>query len=259
MAASSKPSVADYQKIAAQKIQRPADTVDRLPRMLVYSRNKKGKTRFCTTAGVGKVLIADPEQGTKAFIQRNPHVWPITRWEDMDELYRFLKYGNHPYEWIAIDGMTRISNMALKWVMFQAEEHDLSRRPGMVQLKDYGKSGEIVKQMLYNFHDLPMGVIYTAQERQAEGTSSDDDEEVEDSSVVYIPDLPKGIRSAVNSLVDVIGRLYTVKLDEKIQRRLWVEPNVMYDTGYRSEFVLPAYIKNPTVPRLVKLMKEGTP
>lgn len=252
------PTAADYQKIAAKKIRRPSQNAERLPRILIYSRNKKGKTRFCTTAGQGKILIADPENGTDAYIERDPHVWPIERWEDMDELYKFLRYGKHDYEWVAIDGLTRIANMSLKWVMHQAEEHDLSRRPGMVQLKDYGKSGEIIKSMLYNFQTLPMGVIYTAQERQANAVDSEDDEEVEDTSQVYIPDLPKGVRSAVNSIVDVIGRLYTVKLEDgKIQRRLWVEPNVMYDTGYRSDFVLPPYLKNPTVPRLVKAMKEG--
>lgn len=253
------PTPADYQKIAASKIRRPADHAqEKRPRILVYSRNKKGKTRFCTTAGREKILIADPEEGTSEFTKRNPHVWPIEKWEDMDDLYKFLKYGKHSYEWVALDGMTRIANMSLKYVMHQAEEYDLNRRPGMVQMKDYGKSGELIKSMLYNFQTLPLGIIYTAQERQADAINSDDDDEAEDAGSVYIPDLPKGIRGSLNSIVDVIGRLYTVKVDDKVQRRLWVEPNVMYDTGYRSEFVLPPYLRNPTVPKLVTLMREGT-
>jgi hypothetical protein len=41
------------------------------------------------------------------------------------------------------------------------------------------------------------------------------------------------------------------------QRRLWIAPHELYDTGYRSEFVLPDFVPDPTVPRLIKLMREG--
>ena len=77
-----------------------------------------------------------------------------------------------------------------------------------------------------------------------------------------VPDLPKGVRGAINGLVDVIGRLYVVQTEDKegktvAQRRLWIGPSAKYDTGYRSDFVLPDVIKNPTVPKLVKLMAKG--
>jgi len=66
----------------------------------------------------------------------------------------------------------------------------------------------------------------------------------------------------VNSLVDVIGRIYVVRVEvkgvEKAQRRLWIGESVKYDTGYRSEYNLPDMLKNPTVPRLTRLMREGS-
>lgn len=252
----------DYKAIAAAKIRRPSQVAsERRPAFLIYARNKKGKTRFCTTPGQGKVLIIDPEHGTDLSQQRDPDVWHIESWEDMDDIYKFLRTVDHGYEWVALDGLTRMANMALRFVMAQAEEQDLSRKPGMVNQRDYGKSGELMKSMLYNFHNLPVGVIYTAQERQVEGSFGEEDEDVEDSSVQYVPDLPKGVRGTVNGLVDVIGRLYTVKIEKEgkqiIQRRLWLEPNVAYDTGYRSDYVLPAYLKVPTVPKLVQLINEG--
>jgi hypothetical protein len=80
----------------------------------------------------------------------------------------------------------------------------------------------------------------------------------------YIPDLPKGVRSYVNSLVDVIGRLYVAKIDSpknpelKIaQRRLWIGESLKYDTGYRSDYTLPDMIKMPSIPKLVALMDTG--
>lgn len=253
----------DYNAIAASKIRKPSQTA-RKPRILVYGRNKKGKTRFASTAP--DVLILDPEEGTQGLTKSDPNVWPINSWQEFDDAYQYLKRGKHNHKWVCVDGLTRFSNMSLRFVMGMEEERDLTRKPGMVQKQDYGKSGELLKGMLWNFHSLDMGVIYTAQERQMEIEDDPDTEDgdAEAASVMYVPDLPKGARSAVNSIVDVIGRIYTVRLphpkDEEVkvvQRRLWLSPHVAYDTGYRSDFVLPDYLKGPTVPRLIQLLREG--
>jgi hypothetical protein len=255
----------DYAAIAASKIQRPSQS-KRPPRFLIYSRNKKGKTTFSASAGQDNILILDPEEGTEGMVKRDPHVWPITSWPEIDDAYNFLKQGKHKYSWVSVDGLTKFANMSLRYVMSQEEERDLTRKPGMVQKQDYGKSGELMKGMLNNFHSLRMGVIFTAQERviEIEDNPEADDEDAESTSVMYVPDLPKGVRSSVNQIVDVIGRLYTVKIphprDETVmvlQRRMWVEPHVAFDTGYRSDFRLPPFIKSPTVPKLVQLLKEG--
>lgn len=254
----------DYAAIARSKISQPSKS-SRPPRFLVYSRNKKGKTTFATSPGQGNVLILDPEDGTDGMVKSNPHVWKIGAWADLDDAYRYLKSGDHPYKWVSPDGLTKFSNMAIRYVMSQEEERDLSRKPGMVQKQDYGKAGELMKGMLNNFHSLPLGIIFTAQERVIEVTDDPeaDDEDAESTSVIYVPDLPKGVRSAANSIVDVIGRLYTVKLDhpktgEKVvQRRMWIEPHIAFDTGYRSDYRLPPFIKGPTVPKLVQYLREG--
>ena len=252
----------DYAAIAASKVRKPGQSP---PRILVYGRNKKGKTTFGSSAP--DVLILDPENGAN-FIKTDADIWPINEWADMEEVFQYLKTpeARGKYKWVHVDGLTRITNMALRYVMNQQEERDLDRQPGMVQLKDYGKSGELVKGMLFNFHTLPYGIIYTAQERQESGGSfGEEDDDVEESEVRYVPDLPKGVRSSVNAIVDVIGRIYTVRIDTEhngkdvtvTQRRLWVGQSDMQDTGFRSKFKLPDHIKNPTVTKLTSLMTQG--
>src|SRR6478672_110522 len=125
--------------------------------------------------------------------------------------------------------------------------------------------------MMMRFHNLQIGVVYTAQERQVEGGDSEDDDDVEDVTSMYVPDLPKGVKSAINALVDVIGRLYVVRIEIendnaeaaktfKSERRLWIGQSDKYDTGYRSDHSpLPDVLKNPTVPRLVRLIRTGSP
>jgi hypothetical protein len=250
----------DYAKIAASKIVNVGDMTDP-PRYLFYARNKKGKTRLAQSAP--RVLILDPEKGTKELPPDQP-VWPIAQWEDLNDVFKYTKTADckKKYDWIAVDGMTRITNMALRYVMKQHEERDLDRIPGMVAQKDYGKAGELIKGMLFNFHNLPQGIIYTAQERvETQGEFDSEDEDLEEAQTRFVPDLPKGVRSSLNAIVDCIGRIYVVKTEVKgvdvLQRRLWIAPTEAYDTGYRSDHELPNYLKNPTVNRLGLLIKNG--
>jgi hypothetical protein len=251
----------DYSAIARQRIQRPADT-DRLPKFHVYSRQKKGKTTFSTSAGVENTLILDPEHGTDAMKTKNPHVWHIEKWEDMDEAWNFARSGKHDYQWFSVDGLTKLSQMSLKYTMRIQEERSIDRIPGQVQQRDYGRAGEVMKTMLTNFHNLPYGVVFTSQERANEAADSEEDDEVESETMEYVPDLPKGVRGYVNSMVDVIGRLYVAKVDltdgtTKTQRRMWLGESLKYDTGYRSDYTLPDMLKMPTIPKLVSLMETG--
>lgn len=253
----------DWNAIAKKRIQRPAD-IQRLPKFHIYARQKKGKTTFSASAGVDKTLILDPEHGTDLMQTKNPHVWHIDRWEDLDEAYNFIRMGDHQYEWISVDGLTKLSNMSLKYTMRLQEERSIDRIPGQVQQRDYGRAGEVMKTMLTNFHNLPQGVIFTSQERMQETVDSEEDEDVETEGAEFVPDLPKGVRSYVNSLVDIIGRLYVAKVEHPknpelmvSQRRLWIGESVKYDTGYRSDFMLPDMVKSPSIPKLVTLMETG--
>jgi AAA domain len=269
----------NYLTVAKARVHRPAE-IESFRSLLVYGRNKKGKTRFSLSAGIERTICLDPEHGTDTMKELNPWVWPITSWADMQEAYGALRTGklspnffkqgesSTPFDWLSVDGVTKMNNMALRFVMKTQEERDLDRQPGFVQQRDYGKSGELMKQMLTNFHGLKMNVVYTAQERMRENTpfgdSQEDDEEP--SAYLMVPDLPAGVKSSINSVVEVIGRLYTTVIvptkgvnagKDVTQRRLWIGIHDRYDTGYRSDFILPNLIKNPTIPKLVSAMIEG--
>ena len=250
-------------------------TVESYRRIFVYARNKKGKTRLGATAGRDNILFIDPEAGTDLMKELDLFVWPITQWQDTQEVYGALRTGklspNHikqgesstPFSWVCPDGLTRLNNMALNYVRKVQEERDLDRIPGLIQQRDYGKSGELMKQMMLNFHSLKMHVYYTSQEKMiTSGNSFDDDEDAENSEAYFVPDLPNAVRSMINSLAEVIGRLYVVTVDGKDgkpvkQRRLQIGLHEKYDTGFRSDYPLPDMIKRPTLPKLVALMEKG--
>lgn len=273
----------DYAAIARQKIANAG--TGRMPRYLIYGRNKKGKTRFCATAP--DVLICDPEDGTIAETKLNPEVWHITQWTDLDEVYQFVKGGGKspktgkPYQWIALDGMTRMLGMAVNFVQNQMGEVDLTKKPtDQDQRRLYGRANKMIEGMLHNFHSLRnVGLIFTASERVVEIENMEDlgdDTDAAPSSFMYVPDLSPGARSPLNQVVDLIGRIYVVRGEftrkvrvvkggkpvvvnrtSTIQRRLFVAPHEMYDTGYRSGYSLPDFIPEPTVASVGRALREG--
>lgn len=256
-----------------------------MPRYLIYGRNKKGKTRFCATAP--GVLIADPEDGTIAETKLDPDVWPVTQWTDLDELYHAVKGGvkspktRETYKWVALDGMTRMLSMAVDFVQNQIGDVDLTKKPTeQDQRRLYGRANKLIQGMLHNFHSLrSTGLIFTASERVVEIESMEDlgdDDDASPASYMYVPDLSPGARAPLNQVVDVIGRIYVVRGDfettrvvlregkrvrvkatTNIQRRLFVAPHEMYDTGYRSGYKLPDFLKEPTVETLGRALREG--
>jgi hypothetical protein len=264
-------TAADYKRLAVSKITDPGE-VDH--RWLIYGRYKTGKSTFLSTVpprpdGKPNILIIDAEQGhgTKALPQGTAKVWKVYNWQDVEEAVRTIQYGDLPYRWIGIDNMSRISNMALRYVMKMGEERDLDRIPGQVERRDYGKAGELVKGLLFNLHTLPKSLIYTAGDRFDTGQGwQDEDDDAEAAVGKFVPDLPKGARAALNQIVDMIGRIYVVKVTGTTksgkevtgrQRRLWLSPSDSYDTGYRSQYTLPDFLKGPTVPKLEQLIKTG--
>lgn len=267
----------DFLAIAKERVIRPAE-MDEHYSFLIYGRNKRGKSTFSLSGGIENTLHVDPEAGSKTMKKTNPFVWPIEKWADLDEVWGALRTGElspyhlrgdghteEPFSIVAIDGLTKINNMCLKHVMKVQEDRDLDRHPGFVQQRDYGKSGELMKEMFAKFHALPMVKVYTCQERMIVGgeqwSDSEDDEPDEDADVTWVPDLPKGVRADIEALVDVIGRISTKKVEvkgkPKIQRRLYIGIHEGLDTGYRSDFDLPNMVKYPKLPKLIKLMSEG--
>lgn len=272
MAARTKGKQVDYLALAQRRVQRPADVIPHF-KQLIYGRNKKGKTTYSLSGGIENTLYLDPEKGGITMRRLNPYRWPLKTWEDMQEAWGAIRTyelspkhlggtSDVPFTRVSVDGLTKINNMALRYVMRVAEERDLDRQPGMVDRRDYNKSGELMKDMLNNFLNLEMGVIFTAQERMMSMDSGDSDED--DESTFFVPDLPAGVRSAVNSIVDVIGRIYTVRVpvgeNMKPQRRLQIGVHERYDTGFRSDFgsKIPDFIKNPTAPKVEELLLTGT-
>ncbi|MGH2803103.1 MAG: AAA family ATPase [Thermoleophilaceae bacterium] len=265
------------------KIIRPG-TVNTPPRLLIYSRAKKGKTLLTATAGQGKILLLDSEHGTEWMktTRLNPHVWPIEDWGEIEEFVQYVRSTAHSYAWISVDSLTSLIDLALKYILRISKEVDLSERPTPVSAPKRGSANELVMTMMARLYRADVGIIYTARERVISNTTeiegdkallngvesenTESEETPLDTPLRYVPDLPDQLRRYAVGQTELIGRLYVVQVQEstggggivtKNQRRLWVAPHDAYDTGYRAGYVLPQYISKPTIPKIVALLERG--
>lgn len=227
-------------------------------RILVFGKNKKGKTRFAASAK--NVLIIDcNEEGTKSARKDYPNakVYHVREWDDLAPIYWYLKRGNHNFEAVSIDTLTALQSIAITHILKQEAARDTNREDTKMTKRDWGTLAEMMKGEVLRFRNLPMHVIFTAQE-----ASSGDPEEGED--ITIHPKLSPGARGEAMGAVDIIGRIYRAKAKKgkgKSRKVVWetrilVGDHDVYETGSR-EYPIGPIIRNPNVPDMITLIEQA--
>lgn len=230
------------------------DEADPYVKLLVFGANGSGKTRLCGSAE--NCLIADiNEQGTRSVKGTGSKKFQVETWADLGDLYWFLKAGQHSFECFAIDTVTAMNRLCLSMVLGESEDRDPNREVGAPDRRAYGRAGELMRAQLLAFRNLPMDIIFTAQERIIKDEDTDE-------PVLHCPDLPAGSRGIAMGCVGIIGRIYaqevklrhksTKEITTKWQDRLLVGPHEEYTTKDRTNSLGPI-IRNPTM----KIIKEA--
>lgn len=210
--------------------------VDQLPphlKMCLYARNKVGKTQFAGSSTLDTFLIDCNEKGTDSISDRsNVTVFEIPKFDDIDAAYWYLKASNHPHKVVVIDTMSMLAKLAMKHVLKEDLEKTLDREPPTPDKRSWGKVGQLLDETTMRFRNLPMHVLFLAQERR---TTSDDDEG--GTTIEIGPDLSPAPRATLQSAVSLIGRLYVkeVEKDDKttMQRRMLTGAHPKYTAGNR--------------------------
>lgn len=237
----------------------PASESDAFLKMCVYGRNGVGKTTFCGSSDFKTLVIDCNEQGWVAVRKRpNVSVYKLEYWDQLDWVYWYLRAGTHEYKVVAIDTITMLANIGMKWILGDEASRDPSRDPQMPDKRHWGKLGEVMKTTIINFRNLPMHVIFTAQEK---ATSTEDEE---GGTILEIhPELSPSPRSTLLSAVGIIGRLYTreVELKEgkkRMERRMLLGTHPKYVSKNRFEEL--RYIeRNPTLAGFIARVEGGAP
>ena len=225
-------------------------------KMVVYSRNKVGKTRFACSSELKTLLIDCRERGT-ASVRKRGNVWVfrVTRWDDIDSLYWYLRSGKHDFEVTGIDTITMLAKICMKWVLKDDLERDMTKDPLLADKRSWGKMGELISDFILRFRDLPIHTLYLAQER----VTATEDEDGGVTKEIH-PDLSPGPRTTLLSSVGVVGRLYVkeVEVDGKTkrERRMLLGAHPVFASGNRYDEL--RYVeRNPTLQGFLDRINSG--
>jgi len=244
-------------KTRVERKVRPASKLPKRFRALVYGKSNTLKTRTVSTLD-DMLLIDVNEEGTDSV--RNdydPNVYRVYYWSDLTDVYWYLQSGDHPYKAVALDGLTGMQELCMKFVLGDEAARDASRDPDMPSRGVWGKVGELMKTQIVNFRNLPMHVIYTALERK----KITGDEEDEDVEIFTSPALSPSISGTAERAVGMIGymqhRAVYLKPQEKggkrrrvVRTRMYVGPSETYLTKDRYHIGVD-YVETPNLQALI--------
>lgn len=269
-----KPDV-DQDKIdaIAERI-KPVKEVGKYVKLGVYGRNGSGKTRL-GGSGPDTLIIDINEEGTRSVRHTNAHVLECRSFDDVGYAF-WLLYNARPVKGgglavpirggrktrirvVTIDTVTAMNKAAMRLVMGEAEERDPSRPPSMPDKRTYGRAGELMSAQVLMFRNLPLHVVFLAQER----TITDEDT---GEVLLHTMDLPNGSRGTVLGACGIVGRVFPQQVKKRVNgkvRKVWedrllVGPADEFDTKDRTN-ALGEVVRNPTLPQLIKVWQDNPP
>lgn len=225
---------------------------------LLFGHSGCGKTVIAGKLP-GRVLILANEQGTISAKRQGSKakVWLIRRWEDLVEAYEYLANNEHPFDWVVIDTVTEMQYKCIRWIMRMVVLANPQRDPHIPAQGDHFKWQLAMKQMITDFNELPVNIMWTAQEMVRE------DSEGEDIILPLIEGKDYQISAWACAQMDVVSHLalkpVNKRVDGKVQksfvRRLTCNESPPIFSKDRFN-VLGRVVDNPDISELVQRIKD---
>lgn len=208
---------------------------------VVYGRSGTGKTTLAATFPPPVLLLDVNDKGTDSVIGvKSLDIMDITEWEQLDEeVYWFLKQHPDKYSTVIIDTVTQAQEMRMRAILDKKKSTKRTGEWGSMTRQEFGAVSSAMKSMITNYRDLPMNVVFTAQQRVSHA-DEDSDTSIEPE---IGPQLMPSIASHMNASVSIIANMFiresTMKLPKggtstKIQHCMFLGPNAIRVTKTRK-------------------------
>lgn len=207
--------VMDYSAFA-EGIEEITKESEEFTKALIYGPNGTGKTTISGTFPGPRLILDINERGTKALVGTDGS---SKRFIDTFELFQmsywYLRAGKHPFKTVVLDNVTTLQELAMKFIMGKEAIYDSSKDMDMPTKRDWGGLSQIMKRWLIDFRNLPMNVVFIAQDKRNDEGDVDLNTDDDDRDPTVFPAISKSARSILGGAVDVIG--YTFKTVTKTE------------------------------------------
>lgn len=242
---------------------------------VIYGRSGTGKTTVAATFP-GKKLLADiKDLGDDSIGDvEDLQVMDIKSWEDFELMYWWLKSNPGKYDTLILDTMSQLQQLCIRKVL-EDKQKDADRAGdwGVMTKREWGDVAALMKTWILNVRDLPMQVVFIAQDRTFNTGEEDEAQGLEpEVGPALSPSIMKALNAAVHFIGNTFIRRRTVKVKvkskvakgkivikevERTEFCMRIGPSALYITKIRKpkHMVPPAVVVDPHYEQLIKLMK----
>lgn len=259
---------------------RPAEATDELKVRSVSKMQRHRSYCFYGRAGSGKTTLAGSFPGPVLLLDVRDHgtdslcdredidVLDVQHWDDFEVAYWWIKKHPDRYKSLVVDTVTQLQQVAIEKILIDAEKDpEKAGDWGVMTKKQWGQVASLMKMWITNLRDLPMEVVFLAQDRMSE-TETEDPEVMIDPEVG--PRLTPSIAAHLNAEVSVIGNTFLrrkvkVKTDAAGKKKevfkdeycLRLGPDAVYVTKARKPktISLPGVLIDPSYEKLIEALK----
>lgn len=187
---------------------RKARDIEHHRSFVFYGRSGTGKTTLAATFPLPALLIDINDRGTDSISDTEVDVAQIDKWETFDDLYWQLKSGELQYKTVIIDTVSGLQELAIRDIVGEPKEGKNVGDWGTMTKQQWGTVAGVMKSMITRFRDLPMDVVFLAQDR----AFNFEEEEGETAANMIMPEvgpqLMPSVAKHLNAAVFVIGNTY---------------------------------------------------
>lgn len=233
---------------------------------LLYGKNGTGKTYISGTFPGPRLFLDIRERGLKSVVgaKGDQKKRVVDTFEMFQMAYWYLKNGDHNYQTVVLDNITNLQKLILDYAMGKEENWDPNVDKDMPSRREYGYLSQFMQTWIINFRNLPMNVVFIAQEK------SGDDTDLESDEPTVFPQLTTSVRGIIGGAVDFIGNTF-IKLVEQVNEEKGTAVTVPKyclrlgpSTKYVTKIRLPQTCNKPAPPAIanasyakIKKIMEG--
>lgn len=252
---------------------KPINQMERTASYAFYGRAGSGKTTLASTFPKPLLLLDIRDKGTDSIADvKGCDGIEIESLEDIEDIYYYLKENPKKYKTVVFDTVTEMQKLVMKSVTENKRgsknkvDQDIGGW-GTVTRQDWGKIAGVMNKWIADFRDLPLEVVFLAQEKvRGQDDSEDDDNQITpEVGAAVMPSIATTLNAAVNVIGNtfirmkrktiVKGTKKTVK--EEPQYCLRVGPNPIYTTKLRKpkSAEAPSFLEDATYQDIKDLVK----
>lgn len=240
---------------------------------VIYGRSGSGKTTLSSTFPTPMLYVNIRDNGTDSIADvKGIKVFNIEDTDDLEDLKMFLLHDKgKTYKTLVLDTMSQLQEVFVEEVIAKKKVNLKGKNPGdwgTMQKGDWGEVASKLKALIIELRDLPMEVVFIAQDR----TFNMDDEDGDNQLMPEIgPRLMPSVVGVLNAAVSVVGctfvkRKIITKKSSKSNKKIQVEkfsyclrlgPNPVFVTKVRKprSTQAPDFIEDPTYDDIIAVIE----